>query len=190
MRASRPGRLQAPRRRTARCRSVRAPARVRSAPHQRDAGGMRNDHLVWDLRPRAFARISTCLGERNVSVENVVTGEPQLDQGHRSGSLVMPVAHGAASRKRVAGHGAAGVQGLLSLIVQECWPARWRTGPPSLMVVNSWPAEARPPARDPGLGPIRATQKFRALCLGRRRRSPPSSGCGRRRCPCRRRDSP
>ena len=71
------------------------------------------------LRPRAFARISTCLGERSVFDENVVAGEPELDEGHRGGSLVMPVAHGAAGRERVAGHDVAVVQGLLGLIVQR-----------------------------------------------------------------------
>ena len=61
------------------------------------------------LRPRAFARISTCFGERSVSTSNVVAGETEADQRRNRSVLVMPVAHGAAGRKRVAGHGVAGV---------------------------------------------------------------------------------
>ena len=51
--------------------------------------------------------------------ENVVAGEPEADQRADGGVLVMPVAHGAAGRERVAGHDVAGVQRLLGLIVQR-----------------------------------------------------------------------
>ena len=81
--------------------------------------GCETINSVGTLRPRAFARISTCLGERSVSDENVIAGEPELEQGRRGGGLVAPMAHGAAGRKRVAGHGVAGVQGLLGLIAQR-----------------------------------------------------------------------
>ena len=89
------------------------------APHQRDAGGMRNDHFVWDFEAAGLRADFDLLGRAQRLHENVVAGEPQIDEGHRGGGLVAPVAHGAAGRKRVARHNVAGVQGLLGLIVQR-----------------------------------------------------------------------
>ena len=109
-----------PRRRTARC-SLRpgTGARAFSLRTSDDAGGMRNDQFVWDFEAARFRADFNLLGRAQRLHENVVTGEPQLDEGHRGGGLVMPVAHGAAGRKRVAGHNVAGVQGLLGLIAQR-----------------------------------------------------------------------
>ena len=80
--------------------------------------GRETINSVGTLRPRAFARISTCLGERSVSTITSSRVSPRLESVDRS-RLVAPVAHGAAGRERVARHDVAGVQGLLGLIVQR-----------------------------------------------------------------------
>ena len=108
-----------PRKKTARSRSVRAPERVRfrSAPATRRRDAKRS--ILWDFEAAGLGSEFDLLGRAQRLLENVVTGETETNEGLNRSDFVMPMAHGAARRKRVAGHDVARVQGLLGLIVQR-----------------------------------------------------------------------
>ena len=127
-----------------------------------------------NLRPRAFARISTCFGERSVSTRTSSRASPSLMQLHRGAGLVMPAAHGAAGRKRVARHDVAVLERALGLIAQRRAEVLDRVdevqaGGEQLQVV--WPPRA----------PARRTERDRAAarCAPGRSAGPDRTGNAR-----------
>ncbi len=80
---------------------------------------MRNDQFVWDFEAAGLRSDFNLLGRTRVSTRTSSAGETETNERRNRSDFVMPMAHGAAGRKRVAGHEVAGVEGLLGLIVQR-----------------------------------------------------------------------
>ena len=83
-------------------------------PDQQFAGGVPTDQSRSGIfKPRAFARRSTCAGQRNSSI-NTSSRAAKREQLHRGFHLITPAAHGAAGGERITGDDATVLQRLLA----------------------------------------------------------------------------